>query len=170
MWCCAPCSDRDMCKPQDRSRWPLRCRQQFGTQPILISTPQWPHRPCNAPTWLYRVGKKLSVKADLAIYSQVVDASAQCMSVSLILGFNLDFSSYHSLVGFCKSSHILILLLLLFFLQLINFIKNCFNRVFEYYTRENLRYSSTQTWHSHACVSTVLYLFLSAFASWLRVH
>ena len=43
--------------------------QQFGTQPILISTPQWACWPCNAPTWFYMVGKKPSVKADLAIYS-----------------------------------------------------------------------------------------------------
>ena len=48
----------------------------------------------------YKVGKKPSVKADLAIYSHVVDASGQCMSESLILGFNLDFSSCAILVGF----------------------------------------------------------------------
>ena len=53
----------------------------------------------------YRVGKKPPVKEDLAIYSHVVDASGQCMSVSLILGFNLDFSSCDNLVSFCKSSH-----------------------------------------------------------------
>ena len=81
--------------------------QQSGTQPILISAPQWPNRPYNAPTQFYRVGKKPSVKAGLAIYSHVVDASGQCMSVSLILGFNLDFSSCDNLVGFCKSSRIL---------------------------------------------------------------
>ena len=39
--------------------------QQSGTQPILISAPQWPNRTCNAPTWPYRVDKKPSVKADL---------------------------------------------------------------------------------------------------------
>ena len=49
--------------------------------------------------------KKPSVKADLAIYSHVVDASVQCMSVSLILDFNLNFSSCNILVRFCKSSH-----------------------------------------------------------------
>ena len=81
--------------------------QQSDTQPILISAPQWPNRTCNAPTRLYRAGKKPSVKADLAIYSHVVDASGQCMSVSLILGFNLDFSSCDNLVSFYKSSHIL---------------------------------------------------------------
>ena len=80
--------------------------QQSGTQPILISAPQWPNRTCNAPTRLHRVGKKLSVRADLAIYSHIVDASGQCMSESLILGHNLDFSSCNILVGFCKSSHI----------------------------------------------------------------
>ena len=46
--------------------------QQSRTQPILISAPQWTNRPCNAPTQPYRVGKKPSVKADLAIYSHAV--------------------------------------------------------------------------------------------------
>ena len=67
--------------------------QQFGTSPILISAPQWSHRPYNAPKQFYRVGKKPSVKADLAIYSHVLDLSGQCMSVSLMLGIKLDFSS-----------------------------------------------------------------------------
>ena len=80
--------------------------QQSGTQPILISTPQWPNRTCNAPTQPYRVGIKASVKADLAIYSQAVDAAGWCMSESLMLGHNLDFSSYDILVSFCKSGHI----------------------------------------------------------------
>ena len=80
--------------------------QQFGTQPILISAPQWANRPCNAPTRLYRVGKKPSVKADLAIYSQAVDEHGRCMSESLILGHNLDFRSCDIMVGFHKSSHI----------------------------------------------------------------
>ena len=55
---------------------------------------------------LYRVGKKLSVKADLAIYSHAVDAAGQCMNESLMLGHNLDFSSCNILVGFSKSGHI----------------------------------------------------------------
>ena len=80
--------------------------QQFGTQPILISTPQWANRPCNAPIWFYRVGKKPSVKADLAIYSQEVDVRGQCMCESLILGHSLDFSSCDIMVSFHKSSHI----------------------------------------------------------------
>ena len=79
--------------------------QQFGTQPILISAPQWPNRTCNAPMRPYRVGKKPSVKADLAIHSHTVDASGLCMSESLMLGHNLNFSSCDILVGFCKSSH-----------------------------------------------------------------
>ena len=49
--------------------------RQSGTQPILISAPQWPNRTYNAPTWPYRVGKKPSVKEDLAIYSHAVDAA-----------------------------------------------------------------------------------------------
>ena len=64
---------------------------------------QWPNKTYNAPMRPYKVGKKPSVKADLAIYSHVVNASGQCMSESLILGFNLDFSSCAIL---CKSSHI----------------------------------------------------------------
>ena len=80
--------------------------QQSDTQTILISAFQWPNWTCSALTWPYRVGKKLSVKGDLAIYSHKVNASGQCMSESLILGHNLDFSSCDILVGFCKSSHI----------------------------------------------------------------
>ena len=80
--------------------------QQFGTQPILISAYQWADRPCNAPTRFYRVGKKPSVKADLAIYSHTVDVGGQCMSESLTSGHHLDFSSCDIMVGFCKSSHI----------------------------------------------------------------
>ena len=53
--------------------------------------------------------QKSSVKADLANYSHVVDATRQCMGASLILGFNLDFGSCDNLVGFCKSSHIFVL-------------------------------------------------------------
>ena len=83
--------------------------QQSGKQPILISAPQWPNRICNAPTRPYKVGKKLSVKADLAIYSHAVNAAGQCMSESLMLGHNLDFSTCDILVGFCKSDHIIIL-------------------------------------------------------------
>ena len=45
--------------------------------------------PSGAPLQPYKVGKKLSVKADLAIYSHIFDASGQCIIVSLILGFNL---------------------------------------------------------------------------------
>ena len=78
--------------------------QQFGTQPILISAPQWANRPCNAPTQFYRVGKKPSVKADLAIYSHAVDVGGQCMSASLTLRHNLDFRSCDIMVSFCKFS------------------------------------------------------------------
>ena len=80
--------------------------QQFCTPPVQIIAPQWLHRPCNASMWLYRVDKKPSVKADLAVYSHVVDVSGQCMSmnVSLIIGFTLDFSSCADWDGFCKYS------------------------------------------------------------------
>ena len=79
--------------------------QQFGTRLILISTPQWANRFCNAPTRFYRFGKKPPVKADLAIYSHAVDVGGQCISESLTLRHNLDFSSCDIMVGFCKSSH-----------------------------------------------------------------
>ena len=73
---------------------------------ILISAPQWLHRPCNAPTQFYRVCKKPSVKADLAIYSHLHDVSGQCTSVLLVLFIKLDFNSCTNWDGFCKSSHI----------------------------------------------------------------
>ena len=47
------------------------------------------------------------MKADLAIYSQAADVRGRCMSETLILGHNLDFSSCDIMVGFRKSSHIL---------------------------------------------------------------
>ena len=68
------------------------------TQPILTNAPQWPNRTCNAPTRPYRVGKKPSMKADLAIYSHTVDAAGQCMSELLMLGHNLDFSTCDILI------------------------------------------------------------------------
>ena len=44
--------------------------QQFCTQPILISVPQWPNRTCNTTTQPYRVSKKPSMKADLAVFAK----------------------------------------------------------------------------------------------------
>ena len=79
--------------------------EQFCTQAILISAPQWACWPCDAPTRSYMVSKKPSVKADLAIYSQAVDVRGQCMSESLKLGHHLDFSSCDIMIGFHKSSH-----------------------------------------------------------------
>ena len=66
---------------------------EMDTPPILISAPQWFHRPYNAPVMFYKVSKMPSVKADLDICSHVLDVSGCCMSVSLILGIKLDFSS-----------------------------------------------------------------------------
>ena len=81
--------------------------QQPGTQPNLFSTPRWAKRPCSAPPRFYRLDKKPSVKADQAIYSHAVDAGGQRMSESLKFGHNLEFSSCDIMVGFCKSSHII---------------------------------------------------------------
>ena len=101
-----PCSQQTSAMYTNHGIYPDGHCQQSGTQPILISTPQWCNRTCNAPTPTYRVGKKLSMKVDLAIYSHAVDAAGQCMSESLMLGHNLDFSSCDILVGFSKSGHI----------------------------------------------------------------
>ena len=54
--------------------------QQFNTQPIRISAPQWADMPCNVPTRFYRISKKPSVKAGLAFYSHAVDVGRQCLS------------------------------------------------------------------------------------------
>ena len=48
-------SDRNRLNPQNRSNWP--------------------HKPCSVPLWFDRVSKKLSVKADLTIYSHVFGVS-----------------------------------------------------------------------------------------------
>ena len=45
------------------------CVEQSDTIPFLVNAINWPHRSCSAPWWLDRVSIKLSVKADLAIYS-----------------------------------------------------------------------------------------------------
>ena len=74
--------------------------QQCDTPPILISAPQ----AGNAPMRFYRVSKNPSVKVDPAIYSHVLDVSGWRMSVSLMLGIKLDFSSCANWDGFCKSS------------------------------------------------------------------
>ena len=50
--------------------------------PIDLQLLYWPY---NAPTWFYRVSKKPSMKADLAIYSYVIGFSGQYMSASLML-------------------------------------------------------------------------------------
>ena len=78
--------------------------QQFDTTSILISAPQWLHRLYNAPWQFYRIGKKLSVKADLDTNLMFLDAG--CMGVSLILGIELNFSTCANWDSFCKSSHI----------------------------------------------------------------
>ena len=52
--------------------------QQFDTPCSLISAPQWLHGPCSGPLWFYMIGKRPSVKADLAIYSPVSGVSVQC--------------------------------------------------------------------------------------------
>ena len=55
--------------------------KQFGTTNIFVSATYWLHRPCSAPSWFDRVGKKPFVKADLAIYTYTVEW--KCCSVKL---------------------------------------------------------------------------------------
>ena len=68
-----------------------------------------PHRLRCDSSWLDRVSKKLSVKADLAINSYIVTVSGQYLSVAITLSNKMDFSYCDNTVGFCKSSHILTL-------------------------------------------------------------
>ena len=49
-------------------------------------------------SWLDRVGKKLSVKADLAIYSYIVTVSGQYLSVAITLSNQMDFSYCDNIV------------------------------------------------------------------------
>ena len=82
-------SDRNRNNPlvKPRQSW-----QQFGTTHILINTFQWLHRPCSAPLWFDSVGKRLSVKPDLAIYNHMLGVSGHCCSVAFIFSNKLDFS------------------------------------------------------------------------------
>jgi len=68
---------RPSCVHSGPNRWPQqplpyheesrRQVKQFGTTFRLIKASQWPHSVCDGPAWLDRVGKKLSIKADLLI-------------------------------------------------------------------------------------------------------
>ena len=49
----------------------------------LISALQELHRPCSAPLWVDRVSKKQFVKADLAIYSQMLGVSGEWVSIAM---------------------------------------------------------------------------------------
>jgi len=67
--------------------------EQFWITCHLIKAPQWPHRVCDGLAWLDRVGKKLSVKANLLICSNCVTVSGQCLSVAIITSNKMDFNS-----------------------------------------------------------------------------
>ena len=60
---------------------------------------------CSGPSWIYRVGKRPPVKADLAIYGLMVGMPGQWEDVATMLNIKLDFCCDNS-VDFCKSSHI----------------------------------------------------------------
>jgi len=71
-----------------------------------VNAPQWLHRVCFGPSWLDKVDKRSSVKADLPIYSSFVTVSGQCMSVDIIISNKMDFNFCMYMEGFHKSSHI----------------------------------------------------------------
>ena len=97
--------DRDVHNPQDRLTWPLAA---VGTPPILISDPNGSTGPVIHQCSFTGLTKRLLWKQTWQIYRCIVDVSGRCMSVSLILGFKLDFISYANWDGFCKSNHALI--------------------------------------------------------------
>ena len=51
----------------------------------LIDAPQVPRKLCCDSSWLDRVGKKPSLKADMAIYSYIVTVSGEYLSVAITL-------------------------------------------------------------------------------------
>ena len=65
-------SDRNRLNPQDKSTELLAA--VWHTH-ILINAIHWAQRPCSAPCWSDRDGKRPSVKADLVIYSHVFGVS-----------------------------------------------------------------------------------------------
>ena len=62
--------DKNRHNIQGRQRWSLAVVWHHSH--ILINAIQRLHKLCSAPLWFYRVGKKPSVKADLAIFSHVL--------------------------------------------------------------------------------------------------
>ena len=56
-----------------------------STLTSILPLAQWSHILCCYSSRLDRVGKKLSVKADLVIYNYIVTVSGQYLSVTIIL-------------------------------------------------------------------------------------
>ena len=77
------------------------CWVQFGTSCRLINASQVPHRLRCDSSWLGRVGKKPSLKADLAIYSYIVTVSGQHLNVAIMLSNKMDFRYCDNMVSFC---------------------------------------------------------------------
>ena len=63
--------------------------QQFDTPCSLISALQWLHRPCSRLSWFSMVGKRLPVKAYLAIHmhSPVSGVSVWCQSLAFMQSY-----------------------------------------------------------------------------------
>jgi len=75
---------------------------RLGPQATLLMHP----RVWVGPTWLDRVSKKPSVKADILIYSNCVTVSGYSLSVAIIISNKMDFNSCANWDSFPKSSHI----------------------------------------------------------------
>ena len=57
----------------------------LGPYATLLMPPQVPNRLCCNSSWPDRVGKRLSVQAELAIYTYIVTVSGQYLSVAITL-------------------------------------------------------------------------------------
>ena len=75
-WCCV--FSKEQIQVQSTGYTEVVVSSRLAPPTFLINAIQRPHRLFSAPLWFYRVGKKPSVKADLAIFSHVLGTSGQC--------------------------------------------------------------------------------------------
>ena len=77
-----------------------RCLEQFGNPYCLINAPQWPHRLCCSLSWLDSVGKRLSIKVDLAIirsYVYIVTVSGVAHALTYLKFATVQQAQIHSI-------------------------------------------------------------------------
>ena len=99
-WIIPSINDRNKYNSQYRLRQLLA---PVCTTHILINATLYLCRSCSAPSWFDRVIKKPAVKANLAIYTNLLGDLRQCKSVALKLTYKLDINSCAIWI---KSSHI----------------------------------------------------------------